>query len=743
MPGVKAVIDALNVVYEEREKRGFIGLNLLSLAFTIGGIVALLLMVSAVVAFPLALDHLGLPPDSQFIVSLARWPLLFAVPAGGARHPLPVRTEPARARAGNGSASARWPPPCSGSPAPPLLSWYLSNFGNYSATYGSLGAAIGLMMWMWMSAIIVLFGAELNSEIEHQTGGRHHRRPAQSRSARRGATMADTRGARGSGRAKRTLAQQINIDAKVTALGGAQTRPCLKISVFSRVGQFGPEGVARDMIRISTIFIAICMVLVAASLGLVLHSVAGISGSESAIVALTALTFLILYNAVSMRLRDRSDVGSQIADLSRGTADLARQVAEFGRRLAAVEGRVVSANSAGERPHPGRGRRDQRTRRAGQAARSPPSPAMTICWPRARRRRRRQPAIADTPEFEPEIEPPSSAEPERAVAARPAPVATAAPARAAAPIAEAAPSRSAAATARRGEKRRRGKPARYLSAADGDAAAAQGALLRGGDAAARRQGPDSRRRRFHRHRRSRRADRAHRPHGDVALCAGAAPPDGAQQGCRRVLQRRPRRRSATPPISRNASTSSRPTARWRRPSCSNSSRRRSAIWARPRPSISRRCRSAATVSRSTMSATSGSSRANSPTAASASSRCRRRCCSIRGRASTSDIHPSDLSDLLGRFGIDLIAERIEGERAVVDLLDFDVRFGQGFLFAPPRPLRPEGASATGGATSTKESNGSNGSNAPSHPAPVASPAVEPSPRATGNAALARRAAGPG
>src|ERR1700761_2536354 len=101
------------------------------------------------------------------------------------------------------------------------------------------------------------------------------------------------------------------------------------------------------MIRISTIFIAICMVLVAASLGLVLHSVAGISGSESAIVALTALTFLILYNAVSMRLRDRSDVGSQIADLSRGTADLARQIAEFGRRLAAIEGRIASSNSTG------------------------------------------------------------------------------------------------------------------------------------------------------------------------------------------------------------------------------------------------------------------------------------------------------------------------------------------------------------------------------------------------------------
>jgi cyclic-di-GMP phosphodiesterase TipF (flagellum assembly factor) len=108
--------------------------------------------------------------------------------------------------------------------------------------------------------------------------------------------------------------------------------------------------------------------------------------------------------------------------------------------------------------------------------------------------------------------------------------------------------------------------------------------------------------------------------------------------------------------------------------------------------------------------------------------------------STSDIHPSDLSDLLGRFGIDLIAEKIEGERAVVDLLDYDVRFGQGFLFAPPRPLRPEGASATGGATANKESGASNGS---SNTVPMAGPAAEPAMRATGNAALARRAAGPG
>jgi cyclic-di-GMP phosphodiesterase, flagellum assembly factor TipF len=71
-----------------------------------------------------------------------------------------------------------------------------------------------------------------------------------------------------------------------------------------------------------------------------------------------------------------------------------------------------------------------------------------------------------------------------------------------------------------------------------------------------------------------------------------------------------------------------------------------------------------------------------------------------GAAST-DIHPADLSDLLGRFGIDLIAERIESESTVVDLLDYDVRFGQGFLFAPPRPVRAE-ALQTGNGEAAKE-----------------------------------------
>jgi membrane protein len=166
--GVKAVIDALNVAYEEREKRSFIRLNLVSLALTTGGLAALLLMVGTVVAFPLALDHLGLAPESKLIIAVARWPLLFGVLIVALA--LLYRFGPSREAprwqwlsVGAVTAALLW---IAGSA---LLSWYLSNFANYSATYGSLGAAIGLMMWMWMSAIVVLLGAELNSEVERQT----------------------------------------------------------------------------------------------------------------------------------------------------------------------------------------------------------------------------------------------------------------------------------------------------------------------------------------------------------------------------------------------------------------------------------------------------------------------------------------------------------------------------------------------------------------------------------------------
>jgi len=98
--------------------------------------------------------------------------------------------------------------------------------------------------------------------------------------------------------------------------------------------------------RVSTIFIAICMVLIAASFGLILYALTGLSIRESALVALATLTCLILYNAISMRIRGRGDVSGQIADLSRGTADLARQVAEYSRRMALIETKLATADQA-------------------------------------------------------------------------------------------------------------------------------------------------------------------------------------------------------------------------------------------------------------------------------------------------------------------------------------------------------------------------------------------------------------
>jgi cyclic-di-GMP phosphodiesterase TipF (flagellum assembly factor) len=91
------------------------------------------------------------------------------------------------------------------------------------------------------------------------------------------------------------------------------------------------------MLRLGAIFIVFCMVLIAGSIGAALYLLVGLNASESLIVAVAVLTGLAIYNAVTSRLRDRSDVGGQIADLSRGTGDLARQVAELSRRTATLE----------------------------------------------------------------------------------------------------------------------------------------------------------------------------------------------------------------------------------------------------------------------------------------------------------------------------------------------------------------------------------------------------------------------
>src|SRR3954471_19508426 len=98
-----------------------------------------------------------------------------------------------------------------------------------------------------------------------------------------------------------------------------------------------------DMGRLSAIFIAVCMVLVAASVGAVAFLSFGFSGMEASVVTIAVLTALVMVNSLTTRQRDRYDVGSQIADLSRGTADIGRQVSELDRRLVALEQDVVAA----------------------------------------------------------------------------------------------------------------------------------------------------------------------------------------------------------------------------------------------------------------------------------------------------------------------------------------------------------------------------------------------------------------
>jgi cyclic-di-GMP phosphodiesterase TipF (flagellum assembly factor) len=501
------------------------------------------------------------------------------------------------------------------------------------------------------------------------------------------------------------------------------------------------------MIRISTIFIAICMVLVAASLGLVLYSVAGISASESAIVALTALTFLILYNAVSMRLRDRTDVGGQISDLSRGTADLARQVAEFGRRLAAVEGRVVSANSAGaDRIQAVVGEISELGTLVKQLAASVAShdDMLTAGIPTPANRPDNNPPRATEPssDDEPPKGPSLSAE---------NPGVTAAPVAPAAVVEKPAVARS---------------EAQILSVVK--AAVEENRL----DIYLQPMVTLPQRKvRFYEAVTRLRDDKDEIITADhfvgIAEAAGLIGriDHMVMLRCVQVLRRLMVRNKDVGVFCNVAAATLGNPATFAQ--CLDFLEANRAL----APSFVLEFKQATFRALGPIETEHLAALAQRGYRFSIDHvtdlRIEPRELADRGvrfikvpaallldprQSSTSDIHPSDLSDLLGRFGIDLIAERIEGERAVVDLLDFDVRFGQGFLFAPPRPLRPEGASATGGASANKALESNNGlsngasaspSNGPGKTAAFESPAVEPPRTATGNAALARRIGGPG
>jgi membrane protein len=194
MSGVKAIIDALNVIYEQKESRSIIKLNLVALAFTLAGFAAFLLAIGAIVVLPLVLSPIGLGSLTETLTRIARWPVLFLVLLLG----LAVLY-----RYGPDRRAARWQWVSLGSVfaavtwivASFLFSWYLTSFANYNATYGSLGAVVGLMIWLGISTIVVLLGAELNAEIEHQTA-RDSTIGGDKPLGARGAVMADTVGAK-------------------------------------------------------------------------------------------------------------------------------------------------------------------------------------------------------------------------------------------------------------------------------------------------------------------------------------------------------------------------------------------------------------------------------------------------------------------------------------------------------------------------------------------------------------------
>ena len=188
--GIKATFEGLNAAYEEHEKRSFITLNAISLAFTLGAIAFVIVSLLMITVVPMVLSFVGLEGLSE-IVDYARWPALLVI--AGFMIAVIYRFGPSREHAqwrwispGSSFAAVTW------IAASLLFSWYTAHFGSYNKTYGSLGAAVGLMTWIWISTMVILIGAKLNAELERQTET-DTTVGAPEPEGRRGAKMADTR----------------------------------------------------------------------------------------------------------------------------------------------------------------------------------------------------------------------------------------------------------------------------------------------------------------------------------------------------------------------------------------------------------------------------------------------------------------------------------------------------------------------------------------------------------------------
>lgn len=166
--GMKALVEGINIAYDEREDRGFLKVRLIAYGLTVGAVLLVVMTVALITVLPSLGDDL-LGSAGTTIASVVRWPLLTVTMLLGLA--IIYRFAPAR-------AEPRWEWVSPGSVAATVL-WivgsvlfavYVNNFGSYDETYGSIGAIIVLMLWIYLTAFVVLLGAELNGESERQAG---------------------------------------------------------------------------------------------------------------------------------------------------------------------------------------------------------------------------------------------------------------------------------------------------------------------------------------------------------------------------------------------------------------------------------------------------------------------------------------------------------------------------------------------------------------------------------------------
>ena len=174
--GMRGVVQAINIAYDQEEKRGFVKLNSLTLGMTIGGVITVAVLIALIAVAPIVAGYVGLGQTLDQIIDWVRWPVLALILAGVIA--ILYRLSPSRP-----SPSWRWLTPGSVLATvlflvvSALFSLYVSRFGSYGETYGSVGAVAILMLWLYLGALSILLGAEINAEAERQAGRRVGSKP--------------------------------------------------------------------------------------------------------------------------------------------------------------------------------------------------------------------------------------------------------------------------------------------------------------------------------------------------------------------------------------------------------------------------------------------------------------------------------------------------------------------------------------------------------------------------------------